>query len=1275
MKKLLSILTILLTAGLSLTATAATYYKGQTLTAKTTEGVEMKFYVLDPDARTCAISSQCINTATAGKVTVPSYVEGFQVVEANGSAFYNCKSITSVVLPYTLKKMGNDVFWNCESLTEVSLPSNLEEMGSWTFENCKKLKSVTIPSKITNIPRYTFYKCSALTDVKLPARIDSVFYEAFQYCTALQTIALPSTVRYIDSYAFYGCTSLKTITGITNVEYIGSSAFYNTPWFDSLPNGMVYIGKVAYRYNGTIPANTTVSFKDGTTCISGNVCSGGSNLVAVTIPASVRSIGQSPFGSHSGLNSITVAAGNKVYDSRGGCNAIIETATNTLIAGSNTTIIPSTVKAVAYDAFYGSAITSVNIPDAVDSIASGAFNSCSKLKSVTIGKGLRTMNKTNPFCYSYNLKDIVVSAANPYYDSRNNCKGIVDKRTNTLVVGTMGTVIPSTVKAIGDDAFRTCNGGNFYTYTVPSQIEKIGRYAFAYNAYMRSVTIGRGVNKIDDYAFYGCSRLTAIHALMDTPCEIKENVFRLSSTYGTDSIYNHATLYVPVGSRVNYMSTPGWNKFKHIVETNETGMLDGDIFTAETVEGHLLTYQVLSNAKKTCELIGSPLDIAGRLTIPAKANGFSVLSIGANAFYGSGNERDLTAVSLPEGLVTIGEYALGYNENLVLGALPSTLETIGAWAFTYCKNTALHIPASVKNIGRSAFCGWDNLTTITVDAANTVYTAPAGSNAIVERATKTLVQGCPVTIIPADVECIGEYAFNSLQSLKSIDIPASVTSIGYHAFNNTGLTSITLQATVRSIDRFAFRYCDHLATIYSNNPTPFAITDDVFDWRAELEGPFKTATLYVPRGTKALYQATDGWRNFENIEESDFGIEMVTVSDVDYLVDASSLTATVKLIHANQTDVVIPETLSYDGKNYQVMAVGDSVFCSDTLSYIYSVTFPATITKVDQRAFWRYNPSAIVWNSDTKIPEGSFGSFYYRGTNFLLYVKKASVAPSGVENLIVNGQMAGELVLTDTWQFNCPQEFTAARVSFTHDYKQESGMGKSAGWETLSLPFDVMTVTHESKGRLVPFAVYQQGSDSKPFWLYALGDNGFVKASAIKANTPYIISMPNNDSYTSRYNVAGKVTFAATNATIRRTGADYLQASAHSGATFIPCYSFYLNDSGTYALNALGDGNYYTGSEDPGSVFVTGSNIIIYPFSARMKKVSAARTLDIVFADESDETTLMVHDRQSTDDTRLKVYSLSGQLVGTFSRDELYGSDRTLPAGIYVINGRKVQVK
>ncbi|MCI6728479.1 MAG: leucine-rich repeat domain-containing protein, partial [Bacteroidales bacterium] len=168
-------------------------------------------------------------------------------------------------------------------------------------------------------------------------------------------------VTSIGSSAFSGCSGLPSVTIPNSVTSIGSSAFSGCSGLTSvtIPNSVTSIGRWAF--------------------------SGCSGLTSVTIPNSVTSIGSSAFAGCSGLTSIVVEDGNPVYDSRNNCNAIIETATNTLHSGCKTTITPNSVTSIGDDAFRGcSGLTSVTIPNSVESIGDDAFGGCSGLTSVTI---------------------------------------------------------------------------------------------------------------------------------------------------------------------------------------------------------------------------------------------------------------------------------------------------------------------------------------------------------------------------------------------------------------------------------------------------------------------------------------------------------------------------------------------------------------------------------------------------------------------------------------------------------------------------------------------------------------------------------------------------------------------------------------------------------------------------------------------------------------------------------------------------------------------------
>lgn len=240
--------------------------------------------------------------------------------------------------------------------------------------------------------------------------------------------------------------------------------------------------------------------------------------------------------------------------------------------------------------------------------------------------------------------------------------------------------------------------------------------------------------------------------------------------------------------------------------------------------------------------VSGSINIRSKFTVGGKE--YTVTSIGKYAFY---NCKSLTSVTIPS-TVTSTDYQSFYGcEGLTSISLPSGMTTIGEYTFGYCSGLkSITIPASVTTIGRIAFFRCTGLTKMSVEEGNTVYDSRDNCNGIIETATNTLIHGCKNTIIPNSVTSIGARVFNGCIGLESITIPSHVSSIGAAAF-------------------FA---CDNLEAITSLIQEPFEIEDDVFKLRVSPD-EYSTATLYVPRGSKTKYQATEGWNRLENIVEKD----------------------------------------------------------------------------------------------------------------------------------------------------------------------------------------------------------------------------------------------------------------------------------------------------------------------------------------------------------------------------------------------------------------------
>ena len=168
-------------------------------------------------------------------------------------------------------------------------------IGYSAFQYCSGLTSVTIPNSVTSIEGSAFSDCSGLASVVIGNSVTSIGYAAFRYCSGLTSVTIPNSVTSIEGSAFQYCSGLTSVTIPNSVTSIGRSAFDGTAWYDNQPDGLVYAGKVAYKYKGTMPENTTIQIQEGTVNIANSAFEYCSGLTSVTIPNSVTSIGGGAF--------------------------------------------------------------------------------------------------------------------------------------------------------------------------------------------------------------------------------------------------------------------------------------------------------------------------------------------------------------------------------------------------------------------------------------------------------------------------------------------------------------------------------------------------------------------------------------------------------------------------------------------------------------------------------------------------------------------------------------------------------------------------------------------------------------------------------------------------------------------------------------------------------------------------------------------------------------------------------------------------------------------
>ena len=654
------------------------------------------------------------------------------------------------------------------------------------------------------------------------------------------------------------------------------------------------------------------------------------DLVSVTIPASVNKLGN--YGSFyiqecPKLNSIVVAEGNTIYDSRNNCNAIIESATNTLLCGCKSTVIPDGITAINDLAFNMiDDLTAIHIPSSVTSIAPRGFYGCRNVESIT------------------------VDSNNTYFDSRNNCNAIINTADNTLIVGCKNTIIPETVVRLGEYSFYN---NSITSVTLPESVTQIDNYAFDESDFFNNqpegvfyvgnhacgykgnatgaVIIKEGTKYISSNAFSSCYEMSSV-SLPDGLKSIGSYAFggtNLSSIVIPESVEEIGFRAFSDCSNLSEITLPDkyvhqYNSFDRTAWYNNQE--DGVLYLGNYVYGYkglmpencsitlkdgikYIAYQTFYNMGnlKSISIPKSVKIIEDMVfyrcnnleTIDFREDGL-LETVGSYAFSGC---RSLVSAQLPHSIKTIDFGAFQSCEKLSLFIIPESTESIGRFAFSYCKNlTSITIPCGVNFIGEAAFEGCSGLTSIAVEDGNSQYDSRNNCNAIIKTADNVLIAGCKNTIIPNNVTAIGRGAFGGCSGLTSVTIPNSVTAIGTDAFEScSGLTSITIPNSVTTIGDYAFAYCNGLTSVTSLIKKPFAINENVFQiinydsYMIE----FTTAALYVPSGTEGIYGNTDGWKKFMSINKVpgsivSLGKEMTTYANsnaLDFTTPVSGLKA------------------------------------------------------------------------------------------------------------------------------------------------------------------------------------------------------------------------------------------------------------------------------------------------------------------------------------------------------------------------------------------------
>lgn len=356
-----------------------------------------------------------------GKQTFRDRLEIKRLVISEGmthideGAFLGCVNLESIYVSSSLDWLDAYAFCNCSRLREIWVDGNNERYDS--RDSCNAIvdkefdtlvlgcQTTRIPQGITSIGDYAFAGQTNLSTLLIPEGVESLGLGAFEGCTGLSHISLPRSLRSIERSTFFDCVSLGEMHIPDGVKHIGSQALAGcqrmcritvsreNKTFDSRAECNAI---VRTRNSELVQGCGATRIVEGIRSIGENAF-WGSSITGIHIPSTVTDIAPNAFGCCRFCTSIDVAWGNTVYNSHGGCNAIIETATGKLVKGCGLTVIPKEVREIGEYAFFGMCMpANFVVPEGVQTIDSSAFSGCD-FYSVRLPKSLRVIG-SSAFC-------------------------------------------------------------------------------------------------------------------------------------------------------------------------------------------------------------------------------------------------------------------------------------------------------------------------------------------------------------------------------------------------------------------------------------------------------------------------------------------------------------------------------------------------------------------------------------------------------------------------------------------------------------------------------------------------------------------------------------------------------------------------------------------------------------------------------------------------------------------------------------------------------------
>ncbi len=918
------------------------------------------------------------------EIVIPSQINGDRVsgigfsltdTSATNLSVFQSTILETVVIPDTVRSIGNFAFYGATNLKEVIVEgNNLVTIGIGAFAGCTSLNSFDLPSSVTNIGKYCFAGMSINNSATNGITFNgegswSVVDKWANVDMAFSTMNIPSdsSLSVINNYAFYNLTNLKQITLPTTLTSLNYLAFLNSgiEYVDAFAGGnfISYQGAVYSADGKTLiyyPAKGAAGFalKSGTTAIASYAFYDNKNITTVTSGASLITIGAYAFYQCENLESIALddnttltTIGDYAFSKSKLAYFNFPTSFSSLGKGafknstnlSAASFLGQSISSISDEAFYAcNKLAEITIPRSVAIIGKNAFFGCTQLINVTFGEN-SVLNTIDDYAFANCTKIATVSLPTSIRTINQYAFAGISGKMNLDL-----SSVPSELITLGDYAFSNTKLSNF---TINSNLRNWGKGVFKNCTSLTrfTITISEYITAIPEETLYGCTNLAQI-VFPYTILEIKP--------YALYNCTNLSDVTFSLSSFNEGITTIGESAFE-----NCTSLKSGD---------------------------------AQKRILPT-----TLTSIGERAFY---NCSKITAIYIPSGLNKLSKQAFANCTTLteIRYDTNSILHTIGEEAFAKC--TALvsaRLPSSLsprigEDIGlvKNPFIGCTSLTSFILDNSINNLTV---NNGVVYLNTPTdkIIYMYPTGktgafVVNPDVTVIDQYSFYGA-AVGSITFPSNpavegvetiyLVRIGAYAFGMSQLSTVTLSKRVYLIEDYAFAMSSvstlsiDSAYVSSSNPGYHIVNEGISSNALSINyGAFfnsDIANLALPERTT-------------NIGEGAF---------------------------AQCYDM---KTLTFSGSDNFVLTIGDNAFFGN--SGLKSIVFPRQITSIGNYAFANcYNVNSITFNYSESLGISlSLGDYAFANNHYLYSIRLPNHLESLGEGEFSNNSRLTEVIFAPT---------------------------------------------------------------------------------------------------------------------------------------------------------------------------------------------------------------------------------------------------------------------